>query len=95
LPIGHAYALESAGIDPATLLTQAQQHGKRFALADWAMFADWLDPSEDNEWSSLWQITLIAISGAVTHGMQTGWILLKTMSGHLCGRLRLSLFRAQ
>lgn len=43
LPIGHAYALESAGIDPATLRTQAQQHGKRFALAGRAMFADWLE----------------------------------------------------
>jgi hypothetical protein len=43
LPIGHAYALESAGIDPATLRTQAQQNGKRFALAGRAMFADWLE----------------------------------------------------
>ena len=43
LPIGYSTALESAGIDPATLLTQAQQHGKRFALAGRAMFADWLE----------------------------------------------------
>jgi len=43
LPIGHAYALESAGIDRATLRTPAQQKDKRFVLAGRAMFADWLE----------------------------------------------------
>jgi hypothetical protein len=43
LPIGHAYALESAGIDPATLRASEQQNDKRFTLAGRAMFADWLE----------------------------------------------------
>jgi hypothetical protein len=41
LPIGYSNALESAGIDPATLRAQAQQRGERFTPASRAKFADW------------------------------------------------------
>jgi hypothetical protein len=50
----NTYALESAGLDPATLRPQAQQHGKRLALGGWAMFAGWLEkPSLQTRWRNL------------------------------------------
>jgi len=44
LPIGHAYALESAGLDPTTLRNPGHTSiCKGIALRDRAMFADWLE----------------------------------------------------